>query len=159
MFDVLDRYRSHGHFFFTATDSLEDVCNVPDKRDGVYLVYQLKDGHVDLVYVGASGTRDILVVKDSLFGLKQTIINGIGSQNEPRSRAWAVKMLAEGIHALDIYWYVTYSGSLKITRKGYNRWCCFSMPRYMVSFRHGMIKLKVAEELSEKGVPDPLQLI
>jgi hypothetical protein len=113
MFDILNKYRTHGHFFFKVTDSLEEVCNVPEKRDGVYLVYQLKDGRVDLVYAGASGTRDILIVKDSLFGLRQTIINGMGQQNGIRNQEWAVKMLAEGIDALDIYWYVTYSGSLK----------------------------------------------
>jgi hypothetical protein len=113
MFDLLDKFKTNGHFFLRPTDSLEEVCNAPDKRDGVYIVYQLKDGHVDMVYIGASGIREILIVKDSLFGLRQCIINGLGQQNEPRTQAWPIKMLAEGIDALDIYWYVTYSGSLK----------------------------------------------
>ena len=64
MFDLLDKYKTNGHFFFRPTDSLEEVCNAPDNKNGVYVVYQLKDGHVDMVYIGASGTREILIVKE-----------------------------------------------------------------------------------------------
>jgi hypothetical protein len=35
MFDMLDRYKNNGHFFFGPTDWLEELCNAPDDR--VYL--------------------------------------------------------------------------------------------------------------------------
>ncbi len=89
MFDELNKYKTHGHFFFTPTDSLEEVCNAPDDMDGVYIVYQLKGGHVDLVYIGTSGIYGTTYPKDGLFGLKRCIINGIPSANETgASRAW-----------------------------------------------------------------------
>jgi hypothetical protein len=82
MFDELNKYKTHGHFFFTPTDALDEVCNAPDDKDGVYVVYQLKGGHVDLVYIGTSGIQGPAYPKAILFGLKKAITNGIPSENE-----------------------------------------------------------------------------
>jgi len=113
MFDELNKYKTNGHFFFTPTDALEEVCNAPDDMDGVYIVYQLKGGHVDLVYIGTSGIYGTAYPKDGLFGLKTCIINNIPSATETRSQSWPVKMLSENIDALDIYWYATYKINLR----------------------------------------------
>jgi len=113
MFDALNKYQKNDHFFFDATDSLEEACNAPDNKDGVYLVYELKNGRVSLVYVGSSGDRSFIHVKEGLSGLKQSIINGPKAEKDVRAQDWPVKMLAEGIHALDIYWWATYYGQLK----------------------------------------------
>jgi hypothetical protein len=113
MFDELNKYKTNGHFFFNPTDSLDEICNAPDDKDGVYIVYELKNGHVTMVYIGTSGLRGYGYLKDGLFGLKKAIIKGVPSENEPRSQSWPVKMLSENIDALDIYWYVSYKGNLK----------------------------------------------
>lgn len=112
MFDQLDKYRKNGHFFFEPTDSLSEVCDAPDDRDGVYLIYELKEGRVTLVYIGASGEkiRDY-TIRDGLVGLQTAIFNGADSEKTPRSEAWPVKMLSENIEAPDIYWWVTYNGN------------------------------------------------
>jgi hypothetical protein len=113
MFDQLNKYKKNDHFFFNSIDSLEEKCNAPAEMDGVYLVYELKNGRINLVYVGASGKRVIGPLKDGLIGLKESIINGLIPAKTPRSQAWPVKMLSENIDALDIYWWVTYKGNLK----------------------------------------------
>lgn len=113
MFDALNKYRKNDHFFFNPTDALEEVCNAPDNKDGVYLVYELKNGRVDLVYLGCSGDRSFLYVKEGLFGLKQSIVNGPKSEKGVRAQDWPVKMLTENIDALDIYWWATYYSQLK----------------------------------------------
>jgi len=113
MFDQLDKYKKKGHFFFQPTDSLEEVCNAPDDREGVYLIYELKDGHVTLVYIGTSGEKiKDYAIREGLLGLQTSIISGTESEwKDRRSQRWPIKMLAENIHALDIYWWVTYNGN------------------------------------------------
>ncbi len=112
MFDQLNKYKTQGHFFFNATDSLEEVCNAPDDKDGIYLIYQLKDGHVDLVFIGSSGEKiPGYAIKEGLVGLYTDIIYGPPSQKSLRAQAWPVKMLTENIDALDIYWWVTYKNN------------------------------------------------
>jgi len=112
MFDILDRYKNNGHFFFRPTDSLDEVCNAPDDKDGVYLVYELKNGRVTLVHIGSSGEKiPGYAIKEGLLGLKTAIISGTESEwKNPRRQAWPIKMLSENIAALDIYWWVTYNG-------------------------------------------------
>lgn len=93
MFDALNKYRKHDHFFFTATDSLEEVCNAPDDRDGVYLVYELKNDGVTLVLIGASADKiPGYAIKEGLLGLKTAIVAGTESEwKNQRSRSWPVK--------------------------------------------------------------------
>lgn len=111
MFDILNKYRIYDHFFFSPTDSLEEVCNAPADRDGIYLVYELKNGRITLVYVGSSGEKiPGYAIKEGLIGLQTAIIYGTASEsNNPRRQAWPVKMLSENIEALDIYWWATYN--------------------------------------------------
>jgi len=112
MFDQLNKYKFKDHFFFTATDSLEEVCNAPDDRDGVYIIYELKNGKVNMVYIGASGIKiPGYAIREGLVGLQTTILYGPESEKTPRSQSWPVKMLSEGIHALDIYWWGTYKNN------------------------------------------------
>jgi hypothetical protein len=107
MFDILKKYKDTNHFFFTPTDSLAKVCNAPVDKAGVYLVYALKKGKIELVYIGRSGQ----INKDgSLFirkgGLKDRIVNG-KRDGILRKNFWREEMLKQGIEALDIYWHVT----------------------------------------------------
>lgn len=52
MFDILEKYKEQGHFFFQQTDQLSNVCNMPNASSGVYVIYALERGRVNLVYIG-----------------------------------------------------------------------------------------------------------
>lgn len=110
MFDELSKYKDNSHFFLTVDTDLEKVCNAPNDKSGIYLIYALKDGYVELVYIGISGK----VKKDgSLFirkgGMKDRMINGHQFGKIPRKISWKRQIKIENIEALDIYWYVTHN--------------------------------------------------
>jgi len=114
MFDELRKYKTNGHFFFNPTDSLEEVCNAPANKNGVYVVYELKNGKIRLVYMGSSGAAGpVGTIREGLVGLKAAIVYGPDTEKIPRTQSWPVKLLSENIDALDIYWWVTFSGNLK----------------------------------------------
>lgn len=112
MFDELLKYKSKDHFFYQSTDALEEVCNAPADKDGVYIVYELKGGRINMVYIGSSESGSRINLK-GLAGLSKSIINGPESEKAPRTQTWPIKMMVENIDALDIYWWVTYKGNLK----------------------------------------------
>lgn len=81
MFDILEKYKTNGHFFFNPTGSLDEECNAPDDKDGVYVVYELKNGRVNLVYIGSSGIKiPGYAIKEGLVGLKTIIVSGPESE-------------------------------------------------------------------------------
>jgi hypothetical protein len=102
MFDELKKFKTKGHFFFQATDAVEEACNIPSSGQGVCIIYQLKHGRLELVYIGGSGSPQKLEYRS----LRDFIING-QSASTARSKSWAVKMLSENVDALDIYWWIT----------------------------------------------------
>jgi hypothetical protein len=112
MFDELDKYEQNDHFFFKPTDNLNSVCNAPTDKSGVYIIYQLKNGRIELIYIGRSGEikpdGTLLIRKTGLGGLKDRLVNG-KQFGEPRRNAWKTIMNYEKIEALDIYWYVTHN--------------------------------------------------
>lgn len=109
MFDILDAFKKTGHFFLTPGQNLEEVCNAPNDQSRVFLVYALKGGRVELVYVGHSGRLrpdgTMFVRKKGLGGLKDRIINGNQFGKTPRYVSWPKRMKKDKIEALDIYWY------------------------------------------------------
>jgi len=108
MFDELTKYKNKDHFFFMGNEELENVCNAPKDGSGVYLVYALKNGRIELVYIGSSGK--ILndgTVKYRKGGLYDRIVNGYQIGRTPRKKSWKTKLIKENIEALDIYWYET----------------------------------------------------
>lgn len=114
MFDELNKYKSTDHFFFRPTDNLRQVCNAPTDKSGVYIIYALKGGQIELVYIGRSGELKsdgkLFVRKAGLGGLKDRLVNG-KQFGEPRRNSWRTKTIEEKIEALDVYWYVTHSES------------------------------------------------
>lgn len=111
MFDELKKYKEANHFFFKPTDNLRHVCNAPSNKSGIYIVYALMGGQVDLIYIGRSGEvkldGTLFIRKAGLGGLKDRLVNG-KQFGEPRRNSWKAQMLKEKIEALDIYWYVTH---------------------------------------------------
>lgn len=105
MFDILDKYKAQDHFFLTPAQDLQTVCNAPVDKSGVYIIYALKKGRVELIYIGHSGKIEkdgsLSIRKEGLGGLKDEIING-------QHVAWKKQMTRENIEALNVYWYVTH---------------------------------------------------
>lgn len=108
MFDELTKYKQKGHFFFKPGDSLATVCNAPNSCSGIYLIYALEKGNVNLIYIGISGRSsidgNIIHRKD---GLKGRFLTG-KQFGGLRKITWPQQMKLENIEALDIYWYVTH---------------------------------------------------
>lgn len=112
MFDELKPYKYHDHFLFDGKGNLKEICNAPTDKSGVYIVYALKKGNIELIYIGRSGKRKddqtIFVRKAGLGGVKDRIVNGHQFAKIPRHVSWPVQMKYDKIEVLDVYWYVTY---------------------------------------------------
>src|ERR1044071_3252823 len=113
MTDELTKYKEHGHFFFQPTQQLRDVCNAPSDKSGVYIIYELRRGKVNLIYIGCSGRQKkdgtMFIRKAGLGGLRDRLVNGHQFGKTPRRISWPIQMTTEGIEALDIYWFATHS--------------------------------------------------
>jgi hypothetical protein len=112
MFDELNKYEHNNHFYFKPTDSLRQACNAPTDKSGIYIFYALKNGKIELIYIGRSGEvksdDSLFIRKAGLGGLKDRLVNG-KQFGEPRRNSLKAKMLKEKIEALDIYWYATHN--------------------------------------------------
>ena len=107
MHGQIEKYKSNGHFFFMTKNELSVVCNAPKKGLGVFIVYALKDGRIELIYVGAGGKiNQNGTVNSQDGGLFESIVNG-RQFDEPRHKSWKQKLISEKIEALDVYWYET----------------------------------------------------
>ena len=113
MFDELNKYEQHDHFFLKPQDSLREVCNAPTNKSGVYIVYALKNGKIELIYIGCSGKHlgddTMFIRKAGLGGIKDRIVNGHQFGKIPRRKSWIAQIEKEKIEALDIYWYATHN--------------------------------------------------
>lgn len=114
MFDELSKYKSKNHFFFSKKNELGEVCNAPKNSSGVYIVYELKHGKIELVYIGSSGkVLNDGTIKHRNGGLYDRIVNGHQFGKIPRKQSWKQKMIDENIEALDVYWYDTLNDSIQ----------------------------------------------
>lgn len=104
MFGLSSKYKNNNHFFLRPDERLATVCNAPVGQSGVYLVYALKDGKVELIYIGSTGKASNTKQK----GLKDKLVNA-RQFGEPRRKSWISKMQSETIDTLDIHWFVTFS--------------------------------------------------
>lgn len=112
MFDELKKYKNNNHFFFTAKDELENVCNAPKNKIGVYIVYELKNGRIELVYIGSSGkVQNNGKIEHQNGGLYDTIVNGHQFGQVPRKKSWKQKLVDKKNDALDVYWYDTFNAT------------------------------------------------
>lgn len=112
MFNVLSKYTHADHFFYVPNDELVEVCNAPTDKSGVYLIYALKNGKIELVYIGRSGKvkkdGSLSIRKAGVGGIKDRLVNG-KQFDEPRRKSWKKVMGLDKIEALDVYWYVTHT--------------------------------------------------
>ncbi|MBT7901142.1 MAG: hypothetical protein HN601_09415 [Candidatus Marinimicrobia bacterium] len=109
MFDELEKYNNNDHFFIDERVSLNEACNAPKNKSGVYYVLELSQGKINLVYIGSSGKMmNNGKIKHRQGGLYDRLVNG-KQFGKPRRQSWLGKIQEEGIDALDIYWYDTFS--------------------------------------------------
>ena len=97
MFQEPKNYADNDHFFFEAGKDLEKVCNAPKDKDGVFKVLELRNGNINLVYIGYSNSG----------GLFNEIVNGLHLDKNTRKTGWTYQMLKDKTDALDVYWYET----------------------------------------------------
>lgn len=113
MFDELTKYKQNDHFFFKTGESLRQVCNAPIDRSGIYIVYAIKKGENELMYIGRSGkiSKDgsMFIRKAGLGGIKDRIVNGHQFGKTPRRISWQRQIDFEKIETLAVYWYVSHN--------------------------------------------------
>lgn len=97
MFQEPKHYIENDHFFFKADKDLEIVCNAPKDKDGVFKVIELRNGNINVVYIGYSISG----------GLFNEIVNGLHFDKNTRKIGWTYQLLKDKTDALDVYWYVT----------------------------------------------------
>ena len=109
MFSEIEQYENNGHFFFDGETHIKDVCNAPKSGVGIYLVYALKNGKIELIYVGSIGkiTKEGFI-KTRKEGMYDKIVKGV-QFGEIRNKAWKKQLFIEDIEALDVYWYETFN--------------------------------------------------
>jgi hypothetical protein len=56
MFQEPKKYSDNDHFFFESKQDLEKNCNAPNDKDGIFKVLELRNGKVNLVYIGYSNS-------------------------------------------------------------------------------------------------------
>lgn len=113
LFNELNRYENNDHFFFKKEDSLKEVCNAPKIGSGVYLIYALANGKIELIYIGSSGTMQKKgTLKHRKGALFDRIVNG-KQFDKQRKFSWPEKMAEEDIEALDIYWFETFNNEVQ----------------------------------------------
>ncbi|HFC76665.1 MAG TPA: hypothetical protein ENJ27_00315 [Candidatus Moranbacteria bacterium] len=114
MFDELTKYKNNNHFFFTAKEELENVCNALKDKSGVYLVYEVENGCEELIYIGSSGkVLNNGQIKHRNGGLYDRIVNGHQFGKIPRKKSWKQKLIEEKIKVLHVYWYDTFNSENK----------------------------------------------
>eukprot|EP01133_Synstelium_polycarpum_P017655 gene17655-21052_t len=109
MFDELEKYTFKGNFFYRPTDSLEEVCNAPSSYYGVFLVYALRKGKVELIYIGKSGVElfgNANTEGHICDGLRDNLVDGLHFDETSRKNCWPVQMFIEDIEALHVHWYL-----------------------------------------------------
>lgn len=97
MFQEPANYQKTDHFFYQANQKLENVCNAPKDKEGVFKIIELRNGSINLVNIGYTKYN----------GLYDEIVNGQHYTKEPRSKALKAQLTKDRADAVDIYWYVT----------------------------------------------------
>src|SRR5690554_7654885 len=81
MFQEPKKYTDNDHFFFEPDHDLEKVCNAPKDKDGVFKVLELRNGKINLVYIGYSNSG----------GIFNEIVNGVHHDKNPRKIGWTYR--------------------------------------------------------------------
>ena len=112
MRNILSKYQTFGHFFYNIEDDLKKVCNAPEDKSGVYIIYSVTKGKEEIIYIGASGK---MTQKDGIShrkgGIKDRLVNG-HQFGQKRYKSWKIQMKTDKISMIKIGWWVTYNESI-----------------------------------------------
>ncbi|MDD2965323.1 MAG: hypothetical protein PHQ65_12685 [Bacteroidales bacterium] len=104
MFSAIHPYSHTDHFFYRLGDSLEThVEKLPD-LPGVFIIFTLAHGRINMVYVGATHVENRKKGIKAI-GLKSHL-NTIGIRRSYEDE-WNARIATYDMDALDVYWYVT----------------------------------------------------
>lgn len=114
MYKELTKFKTNKSFQFSAEDKLETSCNAPENGNGVFLVYDIKEGEKELIMVGSTGTiQNDGTLKSKNGGLYDKIVNGQQFAKTGRKYSWPAQMKIEKIEMLEVYWYETFNSKNK----------------------------------------------
>ena len=114
MIELLKKYKIKGTFNFSASEELQNKCNAPADKNGVYMVYKGTKEPKNLLYIGSSGQRSkdgtIKTRQSGLGGMKDRIVNGYHPKfgKVKRKYAWPEQMRIENIAFIEVHWWVTW---------------------------------------------------
>lgn len=110
MFDKLNAYKNKGHFFFMEGSILKEVSKDVPELPGVYYIVRLRKGHIDVVYIGKSGTMN----SNGTFS-EQLLNKQLNNEQDgiKRQQFLDQKLEEEECDAFDIYWIVTFDNKKK----------------------------------------------
>lgn len=82
----LIKYQNNGFFIFRPDDNLNEVCNAPNNKAGIYIItYVNKNNTEEIIYIGQSGRKDkngnLVLRKD---GIKGRIVKGKKITNQEK---------------------------------------------------------------------------
>lgn len=108
MFDEIKKYRNQDHFFYKKGDNLRELTkDIPD-LPGIFYIFRLANGRIDLVFIEQSGT--VLRNGDYSHSLLREAIHK-DEKGVSRQQFFDKQFINYGIDALDIYWFVTMDDS------------------------------------------------
>ncbi|RAJ36929.1 GIY-YIG nuclease family protein [Pedobacter cryoconitis] len=122
--ETLKKYSQNGSFKFHLRDKLSECfmeCNAPTDASGVYLIYGIKNGIEELVYIGISGkllSNGVIQHRVSgLGGLRDRLINGKHRYSGTGKKViryifWKETMVKESFDQLKIDWYATHCSNI-----------------------------------------------
>jgi hypothetical protein len=108
MFDETKKYKKTGHFFLRSEGKLESACNAPKNSNGIFIVYRLSHGRIDLVFIGSS----VKIQKNGSLKKTDSLYNSIVNDAQ-FGITWINKIKNDGIDGLDIYWYETFNQTIR----------------------------------------------
>jgi hypothetical protein len=113
MFDETKKYKRNDHFFLRSVDDLGVSCNAPKNSNGIFIVYELVRGRINLVFIGSSGKIQNNGLPRKTENLYSEIVNAPQLGDLPRKLAWIKKLKDDKADGLDIYWYETFNDKSK----------------------------------------------
>ena len=113
MFDILEKYKETEIFNFKPSDNLKLVCNAPNNKAGIYLMFGFTNNVKSLLYIGCSGhiknDGSLSIRKTGLGGIKGRIVNGHQFGKVKRHISIPLQMKQDNIDLLEIQWFVTHN--------------------------------------------------
>lgn len=109
--DLRERFPQNGSFTLIRGEKLSTASRGTPDEAGVYLIYSLKAGERELIYIGKAGTlRQDGTMKDQRLRGRINAAHG----NISRARFFAEQITHLGLEALEFHWFVTYGDAVKI---------------------------------------------